>query len=175
MAKENAIHKSLCKETDGVTAVEFSLVAFPFFLIVFGIIEIGFFYGASTLLESGTLDSTRIIRTGQISQEGDPAAAFEAELCNRVNILINCAELQHEVVAIPDQDFFRANDFPAQFDADGAFLPRGFDEGGPSDVILIRSFYRYPFLVPLIGDLISPDGEAVLLSTAVIRNEPYEE
>lgn len=171
------IKRSWVKDKDGVTAVEFSLIAFPLFLLVFGMIEIGFLFGAATMLESGTIQATRIVRTGQVQAAADPAETFATELCNRVNILIDCNELFHEVILIPDNDFLRAGDFPPQYDADGNLIPQGFDPGGPSDVVLVRTSYLYPYFTPFLSAFLDSDGDdgVRMLTTTVIRNEPYEE
>lgn len=168
--------KKFFYKDDGVIAVEFAFIAFPMIFMIVGIIELGLLFGSATMLERGTIEAARSVRTGQIQDSVDPEAAFAAELCARVNTLINCSGLLYEVVLIPDQDFLQVGDYPPQYDADGNLLPRSFDPGGPSDVVLIRASYKYPFLTGLLTPLLANNGEETVrfVSTVVLRNEPYE-
>ena len=132
-------------------------------------------FAASANLHSATSDAARIIRTGQVQQStGDPEDMFRQRLCDDVDILLDCSRLQYEVIAMDD-----FSDFPTyttQYDDDGNLVTQGFDPGGSSDVVLIRVAYRYPFMVPIIGNLLS-DGHGMsklLLATVVMQNEPYD-
>ena len=168
--------KNLLKRKDGTVAVEFSLIFGPLIFLVIGIIEMGLMFGAAAMLEGGTAQAARLIRTGQIQAEADPQAAFETELCSQVNLFIDCNELISEVILIPDEDFLDTDTYPAQFDGDGVLISSGFDSGGPNDVILVRVFYEYPFVTPLISETLAEDGTQIrrFVSTVVLKNEPYE-
>ena len=163
------------KDSRASTAVEFALVAVPFTYLLIGIIEMSIMFAASSNLHSATNDASRIIRTGQVQQStGDPEDMFRQRLCDDVDILLDCSRLQYEVIAMDD-----FSDFPSyttQYDDDGNLVTQGFDPGGSSDVVLIRVAYRYPFMVPIIGNLLS-DGHGMsklLLATVVMQNEPYD-
>ena len=56
------------KDREGTTAVEFAILAFPFFLLLFGIIECSLLFFAGQMLESAVDDVGRKIRTGQLDQ-----------------------------------------------------------------------------------------------------------
>ena len=58
----------------GAAAVEFALIALPFFMLLFGKLELGLLFMASTTIESAADTSGRRIRTG-VSQvrHGCPA------------------------------------------------------------------------------------------------------
>jgi Flp pilus assembly protein TadG len=161
---------------DGVTAVEFSLVGMPFILLILGLLEIGLIFTASSLLEGGTTAAARLIRTGQLQSNGNPEGLFRDTLCNNISLFLNCDNVRYEVVHLPDDDFTNASSVTASYDADGQLLSSGFDAGEENDVILIRSFYRYPFMTLQIGPLLSgqsSDNAMPLMSTMVIKNEPY--
>jgi len=165
-----------CRDKEGATALEFAMLAIPFMFLVLGIIEIGFLFGAASFLEGGTLVSSRLIRTGQVQGGADPEAAFAAALCDNVDMLLRCSDLIYEVVLIPGDTFLGTGEFPPAFDADGLLVSSGFNPGEQNDVILIRTFYNYPFLTPLVGGFLGQGGRnsRMLLSTVVLRNEPYE-
>ena len=50
----------------GATLVEFSLLAFPFLLLLMATFEVGFLYWANQELENATGDAARMVRTGQV-------------------------------------------------------------------------------------------------------------
>lgn len=176
------------KQDDGVTAVEFSLVALPMFLMIFGIIELSIFFASSTVLEGASTEAARRIRTGQVAgvAEGltDPAAieaaeraAFEELLCDNVSTLIDCGAIQYEVIHMNADTFSDASNYEPQYDNEGNLIEHPFSVGGANDVILIRAYYKWRFLTPMISSMLTA-GSGVdyvsELSTVVIRTEPYE-
>ncbi len=164
------------KNRDGSVAVEFGLTAIPFFLLVVGLLETSLLYAAATTLEGGTVAASRLIRTGQAQASGDPQTVFEDLLCEHVNALIPCEELVYEAIVPPGGTFGDAEGLPPQFDGDGNLIPGGFDAGGVSDVVVIRTSYRYRFITPFVAPMFSNnfDNSTTLMSTVTIRNEPYE-
>jgi Flp pilus assembly protein TadG len=66
--------KALRKREDGATAVEFALVALPFFGLVFAILELAIFFFASRYLEDAVFNMGRKILTQRVN----PASACSA-------------------------------------------------------------------------------------------------
>jgi hypothetical protein len=166
----------LRENRDGAVAVEFALVAIPFFLLVIGLLELSLMYAASAVLEGGTVAASRLIRTGQAQSSGDPASAFEELLCRHVGALIPCDSLVFEAIVPDPNDFADAEDLGPNFDDDGNLEPSGFDPGGVSDVVVIRSAYRFRFVTPFVAPLFAnnSDNSVLLMSTVTLRNEPYD-
>ena len=168
--------RQLIRQDDGATAVEFALVSVPFIFLLVGIIEMSLMFAASSTLHAGTNEAARMIRTGQAQQTsvGTPEDVFRGELCRKVNTLLNCDLLQYQVV--PLDRFADYSSYAATFDEDGNLEDATFDAGGSSSVVLIRVAYRYPLLVPLVGNLMSdgPGMTNLFISTVVIQSEPYD-
>ncbi|PCH98628.1 MAG: pilus assembly protein TadE [Alphaproteobacteria bacterium] len=176
MKQKNYIHNN-----DGATAVEFAFFAIPFVFILIGMIEIGMMSTAATLLQGGTDEAGRLIRTGQAQNSGDPQAAFEDELCATVGLLINCDDLVYEVIEIDEDDGFSgaaANIVLLQpaLDEDGNMEAGGFDPGNENSLVLVRAAYRYPLMTPFVAPFLSDgtDGKRLLIATTIIQNEPYD-
>lgn len=169
------------KDCSGATAVEFAFFAIPFLFLLIGMVEIGMLTTAGALLQGGTDDAGRLIRTGQVQSAADPEAAFRDQLCAKVNLLIRCDNLMYEVIRIEDADGFSgaATDVvllqPA-FDEDGNLEAGGFDPGSENSLILIRAAYRYPLMTPFVAPFLAdkPDGKRLIMATTIIQNEPYE-
>jgi Flp pilus assembly protein TadG len=168
--------RSWFREEDGVTAVEFSLVATPFVFMMIGIIEMSLMFAAQSLLEASTTTAARLIRTGQIQQSGgDQEQLFRDAVCNFAEILIPCDDIQFQVTDMGD--FGDAEEFPpAEFDEDGNLMNQNFSAGGSSDVVMIRVAYRYPIMTPLMQPMLTNDAsnERVMMSTVVLQTEPYD-
>lgn len=166
------------KSADGTTAIEFALLAAPFFTVIMGIIEMSIMFATASILEGGTNTAARLIRTGQIQQTtSDPEAQeelFREAFCEHAAILVNCADVDIEVINIGDFGSF--DDFEPEFDEDGNMASQGFDAGSVSDYMLVRTGYRYNLMTPLIGSLLGEGGTNTryFMSTIVLQTEPYE-
>jgi Flp pilus assembly protein TadG len=168
------------KNEDGATAIEFSLVAIPFIFMMVGILEMALMYTSASLVEGGTGVAAREIRTCALQDSTevveDQEVNFRKAFCDHAVTLRNCEEdLFVEVVAMPDDSFTSISDYEAEFDEDGAPVSRGFDPGYSSDVVLVRTAYRYSFLTPWLGTVIAgPNSSMLLMSTTVLQVEPCE-
>ncbi len=83
--------RRLARKQDGAAAVEFGMVAAPFLLLVFAIMETAFVFFAGQTLETAVADSSRLIMTGQAQQQGFNQAAFKNAVCARIYGLFDCA------------------------------------------------------------------------------------
>lgn len=159
----------------GATAVEFSLVALPFVMLIVGTIEMALMFTAQSVLQESTFTAARLIRTGQLQldPDGDAEEAFRESVCDFSSLLIPCNEIQFNVQTLPS--FADADDAPPEYDEDGNLI-QNFDAGGPSDIVLIRVVYNYPVRTPLMQPILSNNdlGKRTMLSTIVMRTEPYE-
>ena len=166
----------LRRDESGVVALEFALIALPFFMLVIGLLEVSLMYASAVALEGGTVASARGIRTGEVQQAADPELAFRTTLCDKVSALIPCESLQYEVIHPPGNTFDDAEGMPPEFDEDGALQSQGFDAGGISDVVVIRTSYRYHFITPFLSPLLSAASDAgvTMMSTITLRTEPYD-
>ncbi len=162
------------KKRDGTTAIEFSLLAIPYVFLTVGIIELSIMYTGASLLEGATSSAARMIRTGQIQQSGaDPETAFRQAICDYATVIINCNDIQVEVMTMASFSDFGA--MGANYDGDGNLVSQGFDAGASNDRILIRVAYRYEMMTPFIGPLLAgPDNSHLFMSTIVLQTEPYE-
>lgn len=172
------IRSAMCayrRGDDGTTAIEFSLLFIPYLILTLGIIELALMYSSASLLEGATNSASRMIRTGQLQQStsADPEQIFRDQLCNYAQVLIRCDDVVIEVQTLAS--FGDASAMGPDFDNDGNMTSRGFDTGGSSDRVLVRTSYRYSMMTPLVGTMLSgADGSIPFVSTIVLQTEPYE-
>jgi Flp pilus assembly protein TadG len=165
------------KRQDGVVAIEFAMMGIPFFMLLMGIVETTLFFAAGTVLEGASQEAARLIRTGAAQTAEDPEQVFRDELCAEVDIMMDCTMLQYEVIRVAPNTFAGAINIEPEFDENGFLVPQGFSTGDSNDVVLVRTVYRYHFLTPFIGPLMTGDIDIDFvnhMTTVVIKSEPYE-
>jgi len=170
--------RNLFTNRDGATAIEFALLAMPFTFLLMGVIELCLMFAADSLFEGATTSAARLIRTGQLQQGYATASeqenAFRDALCTYATALIDCNGVILEAQKLTN--FSDAESSPPTYDTTtGELVPTGFAIGGSDDKVLVRVFYRYHFMTPLIGPLLGGADSAVdFVSTVVLETEPYE-
>jgi Flp pilus assembly protein TadG len=183
--------RSFARDERGVTAIEFGLLALPFFSILGAILETSVVFMAGQVLESAVQDTSRLIRTGQAQTAAVSADAFKTMICDRVFGLIRDCDALHVEVdvvdAFSDVDVSApvnwSCDAPApgqtQAEANAACAdwtrPESYSLGNGSSIILVQVYYKWPVIVPFGGLGLSnlPDGRRVMGSATVFRNEPF--
>jgi len=162
------------KAREGATAVEFALIAGPFFLLLMGLIEIALFFFASTMIETATAEAAREIRTGQVMVSGDGPGEFRNRICARAGAILDCARIQVDVRPV---DSFSAAQLGAMIDDDGVDSSGfGFDPGGPGEIIVVRAVYEWPLIAPgqFNGLANLPGNKRLIIASAAFRNEQFE-
>lgn len=161
------------RDDSGSAAVEFAFVAPVFFMLLFGIIEGGLMFFGQGLLINATQDAARLIRTGQAQNGGMSKADFAQQVCNGIDKLLSCANLEVDVQAYP-AGFGGTPANPLDGNGDPVAGQNNYNTGGACDVVVVRSFYQYKVLTPLVSPLLTGGkGYRYLLAAAAIRNEPY--
>ena len=168
-----AFLRRLLRSTKGSAAIEFGMVGLPFVLMMFAILEIGIVFVTDSVLENATIETGRMVRTGQASAEAMTAATFKNSLCGRMSIFsADCANRATIDVRVIPQ--FATT--PPDPMADGAFNNGvlTYSNGAPGDLILVRVWYRQPLVTTFLAQGLSRlnDGNAMLTATTAFRNEP---
>ena len=74
----------------GIAAVEFALIAVPFFFLIFGLLEVCVIFIMSSVLEHGASEAARAIKTGQWQTGGFGELAFKNAVCAELFDLMTC-------------------------------------------------------------------------------------
>lgn len=172
-AKPDTFLSRFRKSKAGATAIEFAIVALPFFSLLFAIFDVSLVYFSTSVLENSVATASREIRTGQAQAAGMTEAQFRQLVCDRISALLSCdARLMIDVRRF---DNFGGIATPPALDATGNFAGnQQFDAGSAGDVIVVRAFYAWPMLTPSGMVYSNMTGKARLLSaTTAFRNEPF--
>ena len=171
-ALAKTIGRRFRRDERGSTAVEFAMIAAPFFAIFFAILETGLVFFAGQSMESGVERAARLIRTGQAA--GFTEAGFKSEVCKRIPVVFDCAGGM--ILDVRTYDAFDKVDLSRPTDGDGNLAVNAqFNPGSGGDIVVVRAFYEWPTIVNFfsfnLADL--PSGKRLLSSTSAFRNEPF--
>ena len=163
------------RNDNGTAAIEFAIVAMPFLLIIFGILEFSFMFVGERVIHASTQDAARLVRTGQI-RIADGEASFRAAVCeDTLMTLFDCDKLHINVQEIP---IFGPP--PAlSFNADGTIDVTDFEfaPGGQASLNIVQLYYDWPLFVNWGGMGIthwSADRQEALLGTThAFMNEAF--
>ncbi len=167
----------------GATAVEFALLATPFFFLIFALIEIMLVFFMQTTLESAVAIEARKIRTGQAQSSTNPItqAQFKANICNRLFGMADCGN--RLFVAVEDFPSPPANITNPWSDGNlvaGSSSDEPYQNSASGDMVIVKSYYVWPLFTPGISAALSNFSggsfgsyNKILVATAAFRNEPF--
>lgn len=161
----------------GASAVEFAIIATPFFMLIYGIVELGLLFMAATTIEAATLDASRNIRTGVFQQSGSPTpAAFKTAVCGEMT-WISVSDCNANVV-VDVRTFADFSSISVTPPVTGNALDPSkttFNPGTACSIVLVRVFYPYTLMAPLIEPGMPNLGPShrLVTSTVAFRNEDY--
>lgn len=161
--------RRFARADDGAVAVEFAFVIIPFLMIVFAIFELGLVFLVSLTLENSLATVDRRIRTGEF--QNATRESYYAAVCQEMSWLgAACGTaLTVDVQVMPS---FTDTAKPPAPDLEKPC----FDPGGPNSIILVRAYYSWPVITPLLGDAVAGSGgDRKITSAAVFQNEPYSD
>lgn len=167
----------------GATAVEFALVAAPFFFVLGAICETGLMLFTEYVLQNAAQDAARTVRTGQASAaDGTPtttAGDFKTIICDNVEFLIDCAgKVTVYVENAPTFASLESTvDDPLEIgpDVNGVAPPVVFNPGGRLRAATVVTTYDWNFVFPFMDFLGNINGGDTrrLYGLAIFRNEPF--
>ena len=159
-------------EDQSGTAVEFALVAMPFFLLLFTIFEIGLIFFKGEFLQSAVSDASRSIYTGQAQQSALSQEQFRQKVCAAASIMFDCGGIHVDVRT------FNTLGAAAPFNpvSGGAVnTATSYNPGTRMSIVVVTAFYQQTTWVTLFAPGITGlgNGMRLLQGTAVFRNEPF--
>ena len=167
--------RRLARDERGATAVEFSLVAVPFFALIFAIFNTAFAIFAANTLETAVADTARLIRTGQAQNAGLSADTFKSKVCAQLVYMFNCDSGLH--IDVETYPSFGSISLTLPLDANKNLKTNGyaFTPGHGGDIVVVRAFYAWPIIVNGLGNNFTNlgNGDLLLAATAAFRNEPF--
>jgi Flp pilus assembly protein TadG len=167
----------------GSAAVEFALVATPFFFLLFGLFEIMMIFFVQTTLESAISEESRKIKTGQANAgAGINAATFKANVCARMMGIIDCND--RLFVMVENQP--AVGNLPSPFSNPAILANPPYQQNtAAGSIVVVRGVYMWQLFTPGLSTALSNtsspgpngnlgSGNRMMIATSAFRNEPFQ-
>ena len=165
---------AMARDRRASVVVEFALIAIPFFMLLFGVLEAGLIFFGNTVLDKATEDAARLVRTGQAQAANMTASQFHDYICNQISPLLSCSGLQVDVESFGG---FGSVSIPNPIKPDGTLDSslNNYSIGGSGAIVLVRTFYSWDIITPLLRPFFAnlANGQRLMSSAATFRNEPF--
>lgn len=167
------------RDTRGAVAIEFVVLAIPFALLVFAILESCISFAAQQVLSNATDDIARQLRTGQIKAGAVTEQSLKTMICDRLEIIVadGCPGLEVDLRRF--NTFADAAAVRIKLTSDRDIDTSGFGVSpGPSMTKnMLRVFYRWPVMTDFMRKSMSnlKDGKTLHFATATWQNEPFDD
>lgn len=168
------------RNRDGSVAIEFTVLAIPFALLVFAILESCISFAGQQLLANATDDIARQLRTGQIKKNDVTEQWLKNDICSRIDLLVGKDCVQNLEVDLREfTTFSEAAKLRIKFTSNGDIDTTGFTvKPGPSmSKNMLRVFYRWPVITDMMRKSMSnlAGGKTLHFATATWQNEPFDD
>ncbi|TDH37920.1 pilus assembly protein [Pseudohoeflea suaedae] len=177
------------RNEDGTAAIEFAILAIPFFMLIFATIEACIAYAGEQLLENAVDTMGRKIRTGQITYNQGKTTdmdegAFRTAFCGEISILLKC---DPSLLNLDVRQFTTFAQVPKGIprvggaaDGDLDTSKFAYNPGGSGSINIVRAYYHWdvttdlvrPYITNVRGDSDSPQYY-LMVATAAFQNEDY--
>ena len=171
-----ALLRDFARDERGVTAVEFGILALPFFTVILAIIQTAIMFLATQVLDSALEDASRRVRTGQAAAY--TLTDFRNYMCGYT---FNLSRLLADPAQVPGHRGLqqrRASRPPQTCNVTTCTWTSGwqaFDPGVGRSIMQVSAYYRYPLLIvlPYFNLKNQPDNYRLIGAIRVFKNEPY--
>jgi Flp pilus assembly protein TadG len=172
VVRRSGLFKRFGQDREGAAAVEFAIIAAPFFALVVAILELCIYFFATRYLEDATLNAARTILTGQAQASGNAETAFKNGVADSLPTWLDPAKVKYDVRVFTD--YGSINNAPPM--AGGNLDPSklGFNPGKAGEIVVVRVYYEYPMFGKYFGTGMGTlaNGNQLITATATFRNEP---
>lgn len=194
--------RRFARDEDGAVAVEFGLLALPFFTLIYAILETALVFFAGQVFDSALQDASRKIRTGQAQTASDETPAwdlnrFRQEICSGLYGLFDCSSGADSrmLIRVTIVDAFSGaqvvnpvgdacllgdeveedEEEEEEGDPCGWAVEEAFVPGVGSQIVIVQAFYKWPTIINMPGFNLATQvgGNRLLTAARVFRNEPF--
>lgn len=190
MQKQTHPLQQLWRRDDGVTALEFAIVAPVFMLLLFGIVEFALIMMVYNVMEGATASSSRLGKTGYTAAGVTRQQTIINVITDRAGSLINPAQLvvtskfykQFDQINDPEpytdsngNGTWNAGETYNDINGNGQWDPdmAASGYGSAGDIVVYEVSYPWQISVPIISSLVGTNGVYTITTHAVVKNEPY--
>jgi hypothetical protein len=178
---KRGVSKPIVKNDDGVTAIEFAMIAPVFFLLMGSLMETGIMLFTEYVMQTSVQEAARLVRTGQAHTNGLSESDFKQQICETASIISNC-ESNVTVHLVAASSFDALTDIvPSPLSVGSTYGAPGspndnFDCGSPSEAVALIATFDWKFTMPFLqrhfGN-VDGDSKRRLSGVYMFQNEPF--
>ena len=160
----------------GATVVEFAMVAGPFLALLIALFQTVLVFFAERVLDETTEQASRYIFTGQAQQSSMTQSQFANYVCQNTFALFRCGNFMINVQSYNSFSTASTTAPTLTFNAKGQVTNQWtYSPGDPGDIVVVQVMYQWPVVFAPLGFNLSniSNGNRLLVSTAVFKNEPF--
>jgi Flp pilus assembly protein TadG len=183
--KRRSILSRFAKDRSGATAIEFTILAMPFSLLVFAILESCISFAGQQVMSNVADDIARQLRTGQI-KSSDPTFTkdkLREMICEKLEVMVanDCPGLNVDLRSFDtfEQAAALKIDYLGSTKKDRTLAPSNFtfDPGPSLSKNVLRVFYEWPVITDFMRASMSnlKDGKTLHFATVTWQNEPFDD
>jgi Flp pilus assembly protein TadG len=167
------IIRSFVKNRKGSAAIEFAILALPFIVLIFAIVEIAIMFFVDSGLDAALHTTVRQVRVGTAKSGAWDLAKFKDKLCAELTYSFSCStNLKVRAVVISSMaSVSKVNPI-----VNGTLnVTEDFNIGGSGDYVLVQAFMTWDPVLKLYtfaGGRLT-DGRYVLGASELFKNEPF--
>ncbi|TPI22596.1 pilus assembly protein [Mesorhizobium sp. B4-1-1] len=174
----------------GSTAIEFAMLAIPFALLVFAILESCISFAGQEVMANVTDDVARQLRTGQLQQNNVTEASIKQLICNRLQIMVsnNCTDTGPNAPLLVDlreySSFADAATAGFKIVSGDIVLTQGANTMSPTvspglaeSINMLRVFYKWPVMTDFLAKSMAnlKDSKTLHFASVTWQNEPFDD
>lgn len=167
------LFRSFIKDRKGSAAIEFAILALPFMVIIFAIIEIAIMFFVDSGLDAALHKTVRQVRVGTAKTGAWTITEFKNSICSELSYSFSCAaNLKVRATVITNMSSVSKTS-PI---VNGVYnVTENFNIGDSGDYVLVQAFITWDPVLKLYtfaGGRVN-DGRYVLGAAELFKNEPF--
>jgi Flp pilus assembly protein TadG len=182
-AEKAGLPARFVRDQRGSTAMEFALLAIPFALLVFAILESCISFAGQEVMANITDDVARQLRTGQIRSANVNDTTLKQLICSRLQIVVaaNCPGLavdlrEYATFADAAQAGFKIQDGDIVLTQGTGTTNFTVAPGLAESKNMLRVFYRWPVMTDFLAKSMAnlKNGNTLHFASVTWQNEPFD-
>lgn len=165
--------RALTKDRKGSAAIEFAILALPFFVVIFAIAEIAIMFFVDSGLDAALHKTVRQVRVGVAKSGAWDSTKFKNVLCSELAYSFRCStKVKVRATVISDMSSISK----VSGSSNGSLnVQEDFNLGDSGSYVLVQAFLPWDptFKLYAISSDRLADGSYVLGAAELIKNEPF--
>jgi Flp pilus assembly pilin Flp len=181
--------KNFAEDEGGATAVEFALIATPFFALLFALGQTAMLFWSTQVLETAVANASRQIYTGQFQSDPTNAGLTAAQLQQKFKDLV-CRNVPLKDAATPGSGYVLFDCSKLDVDvqtvgttwtappsspvSNGVYSASSYSYQTPGrgQIVVVRASMEYPTIIPMASATGLKSGNQLIMASAAFLTEP---